>query len=74
MKTRNNVRQYYSATFCGTRCGHHHRDFASAERCAKKTMNAAKRGHRFDNSDLIAEWARAGDDPASFVHSHLISL
>ena len=64
---------YHYADFAGNRCGHHHRTFEAAERCAQTTLRAAraasegrrsKFGHPAD-SDLLALWA--DNEPAMYV-------
>lgn len=69
----NDTRTVYFAAFCDDPCGHAHKSFEQAEKCAAKTTRRAKQGQRFHNSDLIAKWARQGSEAASFVKSRVYS-
>lgn len=43
----NGIGTYYYASFEDTPCGHAHRTFEAAEKCALDTIRAARRGVKF---------------------------
>lgn len=72
-----NIKKVFTADFMDTPCGHAHKTFSAAESCAKRTLEAAKKGKSLPvyvpHPDLVKEWAEKGDEPAEFVKQHLYS-
>lgn len=71
MATRDGITKYFYTSLNDDPCGHAHRTFDQAEKCAAKTIRAAKRGQKFYNSDYAKKCSVK--DAEIFVKSRLVS-
>ena len=70
--TTNNLKERFIASINDNDCGHHHRDYESAEKCVRQTIRRAKRGEVFYGSDF-AKRLNLNNEVAIWIKRRLIA-